>query len=137
MFARRASGRIGGISKGHRMVGKFLIALAIVMLWTAQASLQAPRVVLLSDDYVGSVSITLEIIDPDRWEKLGRTERPDPEFYEGYGITFAPDARDDGPICVDRTPSGVTSSTFPDVQVNVSRRCITLETLRSLIWGKQ
>jgi hypothetical protein len=89
---------------------------------------------LLPADDAAAVTATVAIIDPGRYAKTDPDRSVDPEFYEGYGMVFEHDARDDGPICVERIDTTVLRTTFADLDVAPSRRCITLATLRQLIW---
>jgi hypothetical protein len=92
---------------------------------------------LLPADEAEAVTATVSIIDPGRFAKTDPDRTVDPEFYEGYGVVFEFDARDDGPICVERIDTTVLRTTFKTLPVTPSRHCITLATLRRLLWEVQ
>jgi len=108
----------------------------LIVLVSVVVGAQSPgRVARIPDDSTEHISFELTVIDPNRFAKQGRNDlTPDVEFYEGYGILFAVDARDDGPICVEREPVGVISTTFADYATDPQMRCLTLGALRQLIW---
>lgn len=74
---------------------------------------------LIPTDAALDIITTLEVFDPEK--TIG------PEFYDGYGFVFHTDARDSGPICVEKQFNYKTGHI-------IARRCITLAVLREAIW---
>lgn len=94
------------------------ILLVLLLVTVSQAQTIRILIPILGEMEASEVTATVTIIDPNR-----NPETPtEIEFYEGYGIVFEADARDEGPICLEREG------------LEPIRRCITLGTLRELVW---